>query len=186
MPTAPPPSRGGGGLWGKKKWHHTFSNSNNSVWNRTKVGHCRDGNIDIKWSNWPIDWTGEFSSKIQFHLFLEIVYQVFRHLWLWDWRLRLFVIQYAKHTLSIWQPLKLNVKRLNNNNNNNNNKFCWFSFKKLFLNNKFNIYLGAFEIQRHISQWWNPFFMFLDFTFYCKSEIPILKSKSRFPNQPHP
>ena len=67
-----PPPKGAGGCGAKKKWHHTFSNSNNSVWNRTKVGHCCDGNIDIKWCNWPIDWTGEFSSKIQFHLFLRL------------------------------------------------------------------------------------------------------------------
>ena len=42
---------------------------------------------------------------------------------------------------------------------------------------------GKKEIQKQISQRWNPF---LDFAFYCKSEIRILKSKSRFPNRTHP
>ena len=39
---------------------------------------------------------------------------------------------------------------------------------------------GKKEIQKLISQRWNPV---LDFAFYCKSEIRILKSKSRFPNR---
>ena len=42
---------------------------------------------------------------------------------------------------------------------------------------------GKKEIQKQISQRWNPF---LDFAFYCKSEIRILKCKSRFPNRAHP
>ena len=50
------------------------------------------------------------------------------------------------NTLEVYgNLLKLNVKHLNNNNNNND-KYSLFSFKKLFLNNKCNIYLGAFEI----------------------------------------
>ena len=39
------------------------------------------------------------------------------------------------------------------------------------------------EIQKQIPQRWNPF---SDFAFDCKSEIRILKSKSRFPNRTHP
>ena len=39
------------------------------------------------------------------------------------------------------------------------------------------------KIQKQIFQHWNPF---SDFTFDCKSEIQILKSKSRFPNPTHP
>ena len=39
---------------------------------------------------------------------------------------------------------------------------------------------GKKEIQKLISQRWNPV---LDFAFFCKSEIRILKSKSRFPNR---
>ena len=38
-------------------------------------------------------------------------------------------------------------------------------------------------IQEQISQSWKPF---ADFVFDCKSEIWILKSKSRFPNQMYP
>ena len=39
------------------------------------------------------------------------------------------------------------------------------------------------KIQKQILQRWNPF---SDFAFDCKSEIRILKSKSRFPNRTHP
>ena len=39
------------------------------------------------------------------------------------------------------------------------------------------------KIQKQISQHWNPF---SDFSFDCKTEIRILKSKSRFPNRTHP
>ena len=42
---------------------------------------------------------------------------------------------------------------------------------------------GKKEIQKQISQLWNPF---SDFAFDCKSEVRILKSKSRFPNRTHP
>ena len=38
---------------------------------------------------------------------------------------------------------------------------------------------GKKEIQKQISQRWNPF---SNFTFICKPEIQILKSKSTFPN----
>ena len=41
---------------------------------------------------------------------------------------------------------------------------------------------GKKEIQKKISQRWNPF---SDFAFDCKSEIQILKSKSSFPNRSH-
>ena len=39
------------------------------------------------------------------------------------------------------------------------------------------------KIQKQIFQRWNPF---SGFAFDCKSEIRILKSKSRFPNRMHP
>ena len=42
---------------------------------------------------------------------------------------------------------------------------------------------GKKEIQKQIFQHWNPLW---DFAFDCKSEIRILKSKSRFPNPTHP
>ena len=42
---------------------------------------------------------------------------------------------------------------------------------------------GKKEIQKQIFQHWNPL---LDFAFDCKSEMRILKSKSRFPNWTHP
>ena len=51
------------------------------------------------------------------------------------------------------------------------------SFKSLFGSN------GKKEIQKQIFQRWNPF---SDFAIYCKFEIRILKSKSRFPNRTHP
>ena len=38
-------------------------------------------------------------------------------------------------------------------------------------------------MKEQISQRWNPF---SDFAFDCKSEILILKSKTKFPNQTHP
>ena len=41
----------------------------------------------------------------------------------------------------------------------------------------------VFQIQNQISQNWNSF---SDFAFDCKSQIRILKSKSRFPNRTHP
>ena len=61
--------------------------------------------------------------------------------------------------------------------------------KPLFLRTVFQILFrisqsnGKKEIQKHISQRWNPF---SNFAFDCKSAIRILKSKSRFPNWMHP
>ena len=61
--------------------------------------------------------------------------------------------------------------------------------RPLFLRTVFQILFrisqsnGKKEIQKQISQRWNPF---SDFAFDCKSEIRILKSKSRFPNRTHP
>ena len=61
--------------------------------------------------------------------------------------------------------------------------------RPLFLGTVFQILFwlsqshGKKEIQKQISQHWNPL---SDFAFDCKSEIQILKSKSRFPNRRHP
>ena len=52
--------------------------------------------------------------------------------------------------------------------------------RPLFLRTVFQI---LFRISQQISQRWNPF---SDFTFDCKSETRILKSKSRFTNRTHP
>ena len=58
--------------------------------------------------------------------------------------------------------------------------FRTVSFKSLF---GFPTRTVKRKSEKQISQRWNPF---LDFAFYCKSEIRILKSKSRFPNRTHP
>ena len=61
--------------------------------------------------------------------------------------------------------------------------------RPLFLRTVFQILFrisqsnGKKEIQKHISQRWNPF---SDFAFDNKSEMRILNSKSRFPNRKHP
>ena len=61
--------------------------------------------------------------------------------------------------------------------------------RPLFLRTVFQILFrisqsnGKNENPKQISQRWNPF---SDFAFDCKSEIRILKSKSRFPNRTHP
>ena len=61
--------------------------------------------------------------------------------------------------------------------------------RPLFLRTVFQILFrisqsnGKKEIPKHISQRWN---LFSNFAFDCRSEIRILKSKSRFPNRTHP
>ena len=61
--------------------------------------------------------------------------------------------------------------------------------RPLFLRTVFQILFrisqsnGQNENPNQISQRWNPF---SDFAFDCKSEIRILKYKSRFPNRTHP
>ena len=78
--------------------------------------------------------------------------------------------------------------------NRTRNPFSDFTFEKSVLRVDFNLEIQIriswiyslpfdWEIRKRISHRWNPFF---DFAFYYKSEIRILKSKSRFPNRTHP